>query len=421
MSALSMTCFLVCFGILISSFRKGADVFSPGRVFGFTWCFVLALTDLKLSRLQHEWSGDVWAILLFGPAAFLLGVFIMYVQNVGSVYTPLDEMRLTLRSEQVNERRLFGSIVVLFVMYGVSYFVIYLIKGYVPLLSPEGILFRTEFTAFGVGLFIHLMPVILVCVLVYHVVFESAHRHKTALKIIAAITALSFLLLLQRFHFIMSAVICIPMLYYSTRVIRLKTASIFILATVALFYWVSSLRTGELIQYYLYLSSKMKFSYHYALLTEPYMYFVMNLENYARSIELHQDFTFGAYTFDFVAAVTGLKHWLRSYFLLEDNPYLVSGYNTYTAFWTFYRDFGIAGLGTISLMLGAMTGYLHARLRLRPSVLNLTSYAIAIFMMVISFFNFPFSLLWFILVIALIIMVLHYIAGVKDGPGTAGL
>jgi oligosaccharide repeat unit polymerase len=419
MSIVSIILFCACIGIGASCARKGADAFSPARVFGFIWCFVLGLTDLKLSRLQHAWTLETWCILLTGPACFLLGVFLIFVVNIGQRHVPMDQLRRRLRSEPVNEERLYRSVLLLFGIYAVSYLIVYLVKGYIPLLSPEGILSRTEFSAFGVGLFLHLMPAILVFALLYHLLVESERRRKMMVKVVAAVTACSFLLLLQRFHFMMTGAICVVLLFYLTNRIRLKTAVIIFGTASLLFFWVSSLRTGELIQYYLYLSSKMKFSYHYALLTEPYMYFVMNLENFARSIERHENFSYGIFTFDFVTALSGVKHWLKTYFAVDDMPYLVSGYNTYTAFWTFYRDFGVVGLAAISTALGVVTGSLYARLRLQPSLWNLVSYSAVVFMMLISFFNFPFSLLWFVLVTGLMFVMLRYILYLPP-PSPAG-
>ena len=121
----------------------------------------------------------------------------------------------------------------------------------------------------------------------------------------------------------------------------------------------------------------------------------MNLENFARAVNRLEYHTFGYFTFDFVTAIAGLKYWISDYFGVDRMPYLISGYNTYTAFWSFYRDFGIIGLVLIPLLLGFGISMMYYRMRRKPSIKSVTAYGVMVFVMVISFFNFPISFLWF--------------------------
>ena len=164
---------------------------------------------------------------------------------------------------------------------------------------------------------------------------------------------------------------------------------------IGFFYWISSIRLSNVVATYLYTISKMKFPKKYAFFTEPYMYFVMNLENFARSVNKLDHHTYGYYTFDFVTAISGLKYWIYNYFNMNRFLYLESSYNTYTALWWFFIDFGVLGLALIPWLLGLSTGSLYYRMRSRPSLKNITAYGVMVFVMVISFFNFPFSFLWF--------------------------
>jgi oligosaccharide repeat unit polymerase len=76
-------------------------------------------------------------------------------------------------------------------------------------------------------------------------------------------------------------------------------------------------------------------------------------------------------------------------------PFVNSAYNTYTAFWLFYSDFGVLGLALIPWILGFGSGLLYYRMRSRPSIKNVTAYGVAVFIMLFSFFVFPMSFLWF--------------------------
>jgi oligosaccharide repeat unit polymerase len=140
----------------------------------------------------------------------------------------------------------------------------------------------------------------------------------------------------------------------------------------------------------------MKFSTAYAFLTEPYMYMVMNLENFVRAVSRLDHHTYGYFTFDFLVSATGLEKWLGQYFAIDRMPYLNSGYNTYSAFWDFYRDFGGAGLALIPFVLGLGISLLYYRMRSIPTIRNVTAYGVMVFVMLISFFVFPVSFLWFL-------------------------
>jgi hypothetical protein len=107
-------------------------------------------------------------------------------------------------------------------------------------------------------------------------------------------------------------------------------------------------------------------------------------------------FTYGYYTFDFVTSLTGIKHWMQEYFNLEETPFLFSGYNTYTAFWTYYRDFGVFGLFSIGLLGGSGISALYYSMRKKPKFHTLAAYCIAVFVMLMSFFNSQIGFLWFL-------------------------
>jgi len=401
--------FLIFFTVLLSSFRRGADLLSPSRVFILVWSFVLGLTELKLSYLQHEWSFQSWIMLLIGPASFLLGIFIVTVFNLDTTMIPVEEMRVRIRLARVSESRFFAVLGFSVALYLLSYITIYLVKGSIPLLSGDPAAARKEFSIFGIGVFLNSFTFTLYFVLIYHILIKGKPGRKWVLKTLVFVSGGTYILLLQRFQIVMAGVMCFSLLYYMTDKIRLKTVVGFAAGLIVLFYWISSVRTGELIQYYLYTMSRMKYSYHYAFLTEPYMYLVMNLENFARSVDKLESFTFGYYSFDFILALTGLKHWLAGYFTIDDTPFLISGYNTYSAFWTYYRDFGVLGVFIIPLILGIGVGRIYYSLRREPNYEHVTAYSVCMFVMVISFFNSPIGFLWFIYNIAMMVLILKAI------------
>lgn len=414
MSVASLIGFSISLGILGTTFRKGADVLSPARVYGFVWALAIGLTDLKLSRLQLEWSDFSWLMLLLGVCSFLIGTFIAYVMSLGKALVPVDEMRSRLRRIPVDANRLSWAILVSFFLYIVSYIVITAVKGFIPALSFRPSEMRTEFTMFGLGLFIQSLPFILLFIVLYFVLVPGDRIKKGLLGIVFFLTVGSYVLLLQRFVFLMWLVITLSFLYYMSRAIRFRTVLAGSFVVGLLFYGVQSFRLARYIQNYLYVVSKMRFSSVFAAFTEPYMYVVMNLENFARGVEKLETISYGYYTFDFLMALTGLKHWLAKYFNLVERPFIFSSYNTYPYFWVYYRDFGIVGLVIGPLLLGLLIGLLYYRMRGSPTLTSVSLYSIAVFVMVISFFINPLTMLYFVYNIVVIYLVIRFVTAQRS-------
>ena len=414
MNWISTIFFVLAFLICCTMLRKGADILSPARVFGLTWSIVFALANLKLSKIQFDWMTSQWAMVLMGPISFIIGLFVSYVLSIGFQLRPISDVRRILKAQKINDTKLFYLVLVAFIIYVIGYIVVFLTKGQVPIFSrnPSGA--RTDFSSFGVGLFIHNVPVVVFFTLIYHLLTRGNLGRKLILKIIAFIAIITYLFLLQRYSLIMISVLTFVSLYYVTRIIRLRTALLFLLLGILVFYSIASLRSGKIIQLALYTTSQMKFSTDYAIFTEPYMYIVMNVENFVHSVSKLEQYTFGYYTFNFALALTGLKHWIEGYFGIVDTPFLFSGYNTYTLFWTFYRDFGIIGISLIPLMLGLFVGCIYYSMRRHPTIELVSYYSIMVFVMAMSFFINLLGFLWFVYIITWILVILKLIR-VKSG------
>ena len=408
MTTFSILCFLGCVIIVAVSLKREADPFSPARVFVFLWLLVFGLVQLKLSRLQHEWSTQSWVIVLLGPAAFLTGLFGAYVLNLNKPVVSLRETRERWRKQSVNEQRLFVAVTVMFVLFVVAFLVIRYIKGVVPpLFSFRPGLSRYEFTMFGLGMFLHNVVIVVFFTVVYHLLVQGHRTRKWLLKLMSFVSMLLYFLLLQRFQLILTGFMCFLLIYYATRHLRAATMGLYAGAAVGLFYWVSTLRSGiQFFILYLYQTSRMKFPAAYASLTEPYMYFAMNLENFARAIDKLDHHTYGFYTFDFVLAIVGLKHWIQGYFGFDDTPYLISGYNTYTSYWIYLRDFGIIGVFLFPLFLGLLFGSIYHAMRRRPDVKNIAAYGLALFVILFTFYNNPLAYLWYMYTVAAFAVIL---------------
>jgi oligosaccharide repeat unit polymerase len=409
MSMVTLICFVICLAIIASALRRDADALSPARVFGFVWAFAVGLTDLKLSGLQHIWAMSSWVALFIGISSFLLGTLVAFVHNLGKPLLSVESIRRSWTND-IDERKLFISITVVFVLYMIAYMVITFIKGVSPpLFSAKPWIARKEFTMFAIGLFLHNVVVVAFFSVAYVLIAKREKRKRWIVLGMTAISMLTYFFLLQRLQIMMTAIVCATLIYYTTNHLRKSTVLWYFVGASIFFLLVSSLRAGQVLILYLYTMSKMTFSPAYAIFTEPYMYVAMNLENFARSVARLDSLAFGYYTFDFATAIVGIKHWISEYFSMVENPYLVSNYNTYTAFWTYYRDFGVFGIAIIPAILGWGIATAYYWLRTSPNIRNLTFYSMAMFVMFMSFFNSPIGFLWFVYNAIVITIVLRYI------------
>lgn len=383
----SIVSFLILFITVISLFVRGSDPFSPARVFIITWSIAIGLADLKLSGFQSQWSLVGWIVLLTGVLSLLLGLFVQFVINIDKPVLDVPAIRQRFSVVFLNEHRLFGAIVIVWLMYLLSFGVETVIVGGLPIFSSFPEKARVEFGVFGLGLIVGLMPAILFLCVEYLVLVRLNFTKKAVVVIAFLTTAVTFLALLQRFSFVVWALTTLCFLFYVSRFVRLKNLVISGSIFAGSFAYMMSFRLARFVQNYLYVVSKMHFSVKYAAFTEPYMYIVMNLENFVRGVDKLHRFTYGYYTTDFLMALTGLKHWMAEYFYLVERPFLISGYNTFSFFWPYYYDFGIIGVVLIPFVLGFIIGSVYFRLRRNPSLLGVTLYANAFAFLIISFFT----------------------------------
>ena len=409
MSLVSLFCFLIAFLIVLSCFRRRADIFSPARVFGLVWTIAIGLADLKLSRLQHEWSTFAWIIMLIGLFSFLVGIFSVSILFIGKSSHPIYDIRRRPYSLEIFPNTFYLSILILFCLYIIAYIVEWFKAGALPLFATFPDRARSEFPIFGIHLFIGAMPVILFLIVEYLFIVKTPMIRKIILTAIFLITLISYFFLMNRLYYVLFFILALGFAYYSTKAIRLRTVGLAAILLVGLLAFLQYFREARYVENFLYVVSEMKYSSEYAALTGPYMYIVMNLENFARAVPRLESFTYGFFSFDFLMALTGLKHWLIAYFGLQERVYLVSGYNTFPFIWDYYYDFGIAGLTILSGSLGFVCALIHRWMRTQPSLLNISLYAIVLFVIIISFFtnaltslNFMFNLVMIILVQVLI-------------------
>jgi oligosaccharide repeat unit polymerase len=133
----------------------------------------------------------------------------------------------------------------------------------------------------------------------------------------------------------------------------------------------------------------MEYSRDYAMFTWPYMYIVMNLENFAEGVEKLDEHSYGLITGDWLMALTGIKHWAAEYFNIDRKKFVYSSYNTRPFLWDYYYDFGLGGVFALSLLVGVIIGMIYYQMRITGKLKWIVIYSIFLFVLIISFFTNP--------------------------------
>ncbi len=399
MPIVSIICFIIFLVLIYTLTFRDTDVLSPGRLVLIVWSLAIGLANLKLSYLQSEWNFYSWYILLLSIISLLIGIFVVYVININKPIVSINKYRSIFKKEKINRNKLFYITFLLFIIYLISYLVSYLVTGVIPLFTLRPDLVRTTWGIFGFGLFIQTSPTIIYFSLISFYLNKERKTYRYFSLFIFLSTFVTYFFLLQRFNLIFGIILFGIFLYYNTNFLNFKRIIIFSLIIIALLYGISEVRTSKWVVNLLYYISKMKYSVKYAIFTEPYMYVVMNLENFARAVTKVENFTFGYFTFDFIMALSGLKHWLAEYASIDNLPFLNSGFNTYSMFFYYYRDFGPVGAGIIPFIIGFGISNIYYKMRNNLNFNSISLYGLFAFVLMFSFFipilswlNFVFNL-----------------------------
>lgn len=414
MSLLTIIFFSLALLVAVSYLRNQSDLFSPARLVIIIWAIIIGLTELKLSWLQKEWDIYSWAMILISLSAMLIGMFSVYVINFNRAIQSINNIKEVIANSNFESKRIFRVVLYLFFAYIISYLVIYLTVGFIPLFTNDPNNARTKWSIFGFGLIIHAAPAVIYFALLYYLFIKKKMATKLVLGLIILITLFSFILLLQRFTIVITIVLLLVMLYYGTKKFKGSYLLAISSAFVLLVYSISTIRTSKFFILYLYNEAKMKFDESLAFLTEPYMYLVMNLENFANSVKQYDAYTFGYFTFDFILALTGLKHPIAKASNFAEFPFIVNkSFNTYTMFFVYYRDFGVFGLLIFPFIIGFTISTIYYWMRKNPSIHSISVYGMCVFVILFTFFIPMLSWLHFVMNISIIYLFSKYLANKK--------
>ncbi|MCH7772280.1 MAG: oligosaccharide repeat unit polymerase [Bacteroidetes bacterium] len=414
MNIASLILITISLFIFFLGFRKNSDIFHPARLWICLWSLVIGVTLLNLSNLQFTWFIKSWSVLLLGIIAFPLGVL---VQSYRFRYHQLLPVPLEIMGlKRSGARRAIKQVIILlFVVYIISYFIEWKIMGYLPLFEIERETGRAEWGVFGLHLLVSSIPIILALISEFFIGFKTSITNKLLYGTIFLIVLLTYVFLLNRLFIFMWAFMFAVQLHYIRKKINYKHLIVFTLILTGVFVGIGNMRATQFVGNFIYNISDMKYSKEYANLSGPYMYVVMNLENTARGVEKLTHHAYGAITLDFIYAILQVKRPIAEYLNLDKYQYMATSlFNTFTYQWYFYWDFGLAGVILGSIIWGYITGGLYYRMRIKPTLLRINMFSLTIFTVFLSFFTF----LPMMLTTVYLFILLYFVSKHIDNPGT---
>lgn len=385
MPVISFVCLLAFLLILIFAFRKKADLLSPGRVFLLLWLMILGLAELKFSRLQSDWELIDWVMVLLGLFTFLTGIYISYIINLDKPFLSVSKIRLKFRELEINESRLFYFIIIYFLLCFVSFIVEWQIEGYIPLFTSRPDSARVMFGVYGLHYIVNSINVVLFLIIQYFIFVKSNYSRKSVLVLIFILSLGNYILFVQRFGLFILFMMAFCLYYYSGKKLRIRTAILFLVVLLGLIIGIQSIRATQLFSTYIYVQSEMKFSPRFLDFTLPYMYLSMNVENFVKYYSHVQDHSFGFFTFEYLIEASTIRKWFIDYYNFNRIENYIGGYNTYPFFWTYYLDFGVAGLALMPFIIGFIFSEIYYFFHRNPTLVMLALVSIAFAVIMISF------------------------------------
>ncbi len=324
-----------------------------------------------------------------GPELLLLGIYISFIINLDKPFLHVTKIRASIRNAGINEKNLFRFIIIYTFIYIICFIAEWQIEGYLPIFTTDPDRARILFGIFGLHLIVSSANVLLFLVIQYFIFVKAEYQKKSLLIIVFILALANYVLIVQRYGFFILLMMAFCLFYYSGKRVKPRTIIIFSATVIVMILGIQSIRTTELFTTYVFVNSEMKFSSRYAEFTIPYMYISMNIENFVKYYSHIENHSFGFFTFDFLTAMTGIKHWVAEYYNFEKYKMYIGGYNTYPFYWPYYLDFGITGLAIIPFIIGFMISEIYYYLHRKPSlvVLALTTVGFAVIM--ISFNSDP--------------------------------
>ena len=241
------------------------------------------------------------------------------------------------------------------------------------------------FGVYGLHYIVNSINVVLFLIIQYFIFVKSNYSKKSVLVFIFILSLGNYILFVQRFGLFILFMMAFCLYYYSGKKLRVRTVILFFVVLSGLIIGIQSIRATQLFSTYIYVQSEMKFSPRYLDFTLPYMYLSMNVENFVKYYSHVQDHSYGFFTFEYLIEASTIRKWFIDYYNFNRIENYIGGYNTYPFFWTYYLDYGVAGLALMPFIIGFIFSEIYYFFHRNPTLVMLALVSIAFAVIMISF------------------------------------
>lgn len=394
---------LFLFVVLIATFVGKKDVFHPTRLYTILYTLLFAVYSLQLSRFQEPWSSST--LMLFGGAVFLfiaggwlISFYAKHLHTPGKADFTAVPLKLSSSETSINWRWFLSVALFFFLFFIGTYLYCFLKYHTIPIFSDQPGSDRFLFLSgnmiigFGGGS----GPLVMMLCAEILLVNSSSKRQKILAGILFALSFILYFSFVTRMPLVRCFLYIAVLYHYIKKKITFKLFVVAALCFSLFFIGAALIRVDASGFSDLAVSLRLKVPDKYLLFATPYAYAVNNIWN--------MDFGFKK----FIDGINGYNHsygfeLFRGlfYFIPNLDPIIqnsyhfdsifnesvvkISGLNTVIYVWHFFKDFGIFGVFSLSLLFSLGIHLFYYNTILAPSYFRITILGTIVTLILFSF------------------------------------
>lgn len=367
-------------------YKKSGNPLHLRGLFSAFWVGGQALSCMKLSKLQTEWSFVTWACFFVALTAFW------------TVYELADRRFEKKAQKQVDVKigsehdektgygfGLFTAILLLTLVSWAAFVLEAVVLGYVPFLVRGVPHAYSYFHISGVHYFTVSCVLVPAMTVVLLVTEKTLNRGKKIAAIAAAAAALAIpVLCVSRFQLIFAVILAVITFMQVSGMKKIWYLFAAAAALIPLYVILTIARSHDV--EYLNGIFEMKNQQMPIFITQPYMYIANNYDNFNCLVEQLPSHTWGIKGLFPLWALTGLK-FLKPELVAFPLYTTKAELTTVTLFYDAYYDFGIAGVFCFAALLGLFAAWITRRASKPGNPFRQVFYGQAALYFMLSFFT----------------------------------